>query len=152
MAEAFTDQHLDWAKAMTQIRDEIHLLLKSDNPSPSLGYWCHVLNYFERNVDDLNIAEVRLLEKESERCREIWNRDREEKTELKKADGSIQTLITRKAGLDIAREEVNPNITRHLQEMERLEDVELEENDTDKVEAASERIDPNQIPLAALPA
>lgn len=137
---------------MTQIRDDIHLLLQSDNPSPPLSYWCHVLNYFECNVDDLNIAEVRLLEKESERCRKIWNCDREEKTELKKADGSLQTIITRKAGLGIAREEVNPNITRHLREMERLEDVELEENDIDKVEVASERSDPNQIPLAALPA
>ena len=83
---AFTDLLLD-APKMSKIRDEVHSILESDNPKPSLFYWNRILHYAAEH-HTLTSLELDVLCEESERCREFWNEQ----------------------GLQIQKEDVSPKI------------------------------------------
>lgn len=132
---------------MSYLRKEIDSLIKKDDPTPSLFYWTSLLNFFERNVDELDIDDVRVLTNECERCRVYWNTDKESYIELKKASGKITKIKTFKAGLGIEKKDTNPNLYEHLAEMERREYQKAEAKKQTSVAR-----DRQMIPMAAMSA
>lgn len=90
------------------VKSDIIKLINTDDITPSLIYWVQLLNFFEFNVDKLDIDDVRLLCIENERCRLYWNEDKEEENKIR-------------SGLNIEQKDVTPNIYAHLAEMERRE-------------------------------
>ena len=138
---------------------EILALFEKDDITPSLCYWTKLLNYFEKNINELDINDVRLLEEECERCRVYWNTDRENEVTITKPSGDIATIKSIKYGLGIEKKDTKPNIYAHLVEMERLEKIrheeaaeELRQAEAKKNNKPSARVEPGHqsvVPLAA---
>ena len=68
-------------------------------------------------MDELKLADVRRLYEESERCRKHCNKEKEVTKSIKQVDGTFLNIVTFKPGLNVRREEVNPNILIHIKRM-----------------------------------
>lgn len=101
------------------MREEIKSLICSD-PLPSLLYWNSILNYFEFNRSDLELDDLKALADESERCRLFWNTDREVIETVYKNGKYIEVPIIVRS-LDIAQEDVNPDVVWYYNQMLSME-------------------------------
>ena len=89
-------------------------ILKSISTSQySLTIWCGLLNYFEINKDQLSVSEITKLAELSEKLREYFNTDRSYTKNVTKNGHTFETQQTF-IGMNIAKEDVIPNIHHHL--------------------------------------
>ena len=101
---------------LNMLMNQVNKLIRP-NSSPSVYYWCSILNFFDHNKTALNIDEIRVLAKESERCRISLNEDNIEILKIYK-NGKITTLSHKRHGLNINQTDVTPNIIKHLHYLE----------------------------------
>ena len=97
------------------MREEIKSLINTD-PLPSLLYWNSILNYFEKHRPDLELDDLKALSDESERCRLFWNEDREVVETVYK-NGKFVDIPTTIRSLEIAQDEVNPDVVYYYNQM-----------------------------------
>lgn len=98
--------------------DEIEILITYD-PTPSINYWNKLLRYFDKNKEHLITKQIQEICNECERCRLYWNEDKLEIITKEEKKIPIQ-----KKGLNIRREDVNPNIYFYLEQRKRIEQQE----------------------------
>ncbi len=134
-------------------REKLLSLLEPDNLTPSLSYWISFLNFFEQNIDDLDIADMRIICDECEKCRQYLNQDRE-RTIMIFRNGHEMELKQIDPGLGIAKEDVFPKIYDHLEMLEKQAESEIEEEEdnwsTDVIQINTPTHE-EVIPLAAAP-
>ena len=123
------------------MREEIKSLINTD-PLPTLLYWNSILNYFEFNRPNLELDDIKALNDESERCRVFFNTDREVVETIYK-NGKYLDVLTIVRSLDIAPEDVNPNIKYYYEQMLKIE----QQNITKKLAQQVADMPPDNTPV-----
>lgn len=102
---------------------DLKRILQPDEPTPSLVYWNALLTFFEQHDrEEFDVETMRILCKESERCRAYWNSKRIKRVcFMKGMNDEPQCLDVEENGLQIKKGDVYPRIYDHLMELETRE-------------------------------
>ncbi len=76
----------------------------------SIVQWIDVLNYTNDNADEMSFHDLVVLAGISEIHRHHWNKPQIEKVLITSNGGNVREHEVSKPGLNIAREDVHPNI------------------------------------------
>ena len=97
------------------MREETKSIIDSDS-LPTLLYWITILNYFEFNLSDLELDDLKAVADESERCRIYLNIDREEIKTIYKNGKHIEINVI-KQGLGITQDKVFPDVVYYYKQV-----------------------------------